>query len=187
MRLQISITTLTLLVWFGISPLMGQNNLPSGANHRSSYYSKVQNKQENFTEFSGFLYLFRKKASIPKDLVRQYAPLSSLKGNFQAKGFHKLPNGMLVLILEQRSSMCVRQHLLTTNGEKIINQRLVSERCTPAPGAHSNEFSALEYKEGEGFYQVIYKDVFLPEKDRLVIDKRRLKINSNGAIVPVQL
>lgn len=187
MRQQHLLFILLFPVWLAGPSVFAQTNAHTSANQRNSFYAKVQNDQQNFSDFSGFMYLFQKKASIPKDLVLKFAPTTPTKGSFQALSILKLPNGVTVMVLEQKSSMCVRQHILTSDGNKVINQLLVGERCTPAPGAHSNEYSALEYEEDKGFLQVIYKDVYLPEKDREVLSRQLLKITSQGNIVPVPL
>ncbi len=101
-------------------------NATEGARRYSESYASLN-------DFDRFLRLCQLGRPIPHDLIYEHTQLSNPKGNFYAIDIRAVYHQIEGIVLIQQTDHCERTFLLTTDGQRVLDQALIAETCPSIP------------------------------------------------------
>lgn len=136
--------------------------------------------------FQVFLECFEKGTAIPESLLLSQVHLARVSGSFFGVESFALAGFYRGLILKQQTSLCSRYFLLVSDGRQLLDQKMISERCLPAPGDMELHFSSYQIIPKRGIIRTDFQEKFDAAGESeavLELNKTLFLVNDSGLIL----
>ncbi|MEM7658587.1 MAG: hypothetical protein AAF399_20855 [Bacteroidota bacterium] len=133
-------------------------------------------------DFGWFWELLVEGIELSPELIQEHTLLAHAYGNFRGESAWQVNDQIQAVILKQESSLCTSFFLLTTDGKRIIDQRLLGENCQPGPAQTQQYASKVSWKGTDRLEVTELNHSLLPEKTAIDLQRYAFLIAGNGEV-----
>lgn len=134
----------------------------------------MEEQEWDIESFIWFMELIEEKVDLPIDLVQIHTLIAQPYGQFAGKEMYAVSPEIQAFILEQQSSLCTTYFLLTTDGDAVIDQRLIAEICEWSPASDKRTYTAYDFVSSD---EILVRNIIEE------LDKEQLAVHSKDAFV----